>query len=92
MPCSRKIRLSDGKEIPAIGWGSGSGGFIGSGQKATDAGVTALAEGIWHIDTAQIYHTEEETAESIRLSGIPREKIWVTTKSAPGRSCGRRRR
>ncbi|KAL1410576.1 hypothetical protein Q8F55_004589 [Vanrija albida] len=80
MVAKRTITFSDGKKIPAVGWGSGSGGFIGSGQRAVDAGVIALKEGILHIDTAQIYKTEEETAESIRLSGIPREKIWVTTK------------
>lgn len=89
MPAQRTITFNDGKKIPAVGWGSGSGGFIGSGQRAVDAGVIALKEGILHIDTAQIYKTEEETAESIKLSGIPREKIFVTTKRELSEALGR---
>jgi diketogulonate reductase-like aldo/keto reductase len=31
----------------------------------------------------EVYQTEKETGESIKLSGIPREKIWVTSKREP---------
>ena len=50
----RKFTLSDGKVIPALGWGSGTGGLASSGSKATDMGVVALKAGILHIDTAQV--------------------------------------
>src|SRR5262249_30363650 len=41
--------------------------------------------GMWHIDTAEMYGTgqvEELVAESIR--GIPRERVFITTKVLPG--------
>jgi 2,5-diketo-D-gluconate reductase B len=40
----------------------------------------ALETGYRHIDTAQIYHNEEETGRAIRESGINRDKIFLTTK------------
>lgn len=30
--------------------------------------------------TLQGYQNEEEVGEGIRLSGVPREEIWVTSK------------
>ena len=50
----RTISLNDGKKIPALGWGNGTGGIQKSGHKATDLGATALRAGILHIDTAQV--------------------------------------
>lgn len=50
----RTIKLNDGKEIPALAWGNGTGGIQQSGQKAVDTGVVALKAGILHIDTAQV--------------------------------------
>jgi diketogulonate reductase-like aldo/keto reductase len=50
----RTIKLNDGKSIPALGWGNGTGGLSRSGQKATDTGVIVLKAGIKHIDTAQV--------------------------------------
>jgi len=47
------------------------------------SGVTgALNLGYRHIDTAQIYGNEKEVGKGIRLSGIKREEIFVTTKVA----------
>lgn len=82
----RTIKLSDGKTIPALGWGNGSGGIMRNSQKAVDCGVAALKAGIHHIDTAQYYETEAETAEAIVNSGIPRGKVWITDKGAFGRN------
>ncbi|ORY32558.1 NADP-dependent oxidoreductase domain-containing protein [Naematelia encephala] len=76
----RAIKLNDGKQIPALAWGNGTGGIQRSGQKATELGAVALKAGILHIDTAQIYGTEEETGHSIKASGINRSDVWVTTK------------
>lgn len=50
----RTIKLNDGKSIPALAWGNGTGGIEHSGQKAIDTGVVALKAGILHIDTAQV--------------------------------------
>ncbi|KAL1405729.1 hypothetical protein Q8F55_007399 [Vanrija albida] len=76
----RTITLSDGKKVPAIGWGNGTGGLASSGSKAVDAGAIALEDGILHIDTAQLYETEAETAASIKKAGVSRDKVWITTK------------
>lgn len=39
--------------------------------------------GVRLIDTAYMYHNEEEVGKAVRESGIPREEIFVTTKLYP---------
>ncbi|WVR05864.1 hypothetical protein IAU60_002890 [Kwoniella sp. DSM 27419] len=77
----RIIKLSDGKSIPALGWGNGSGGLFGNAEDiAVTGGVAALKAGVKHIDTAELYQTEEATREAIEKSGLDRKDVWVTTK------------
>ncbi|WWC99461.1 hypothetical protein V866_006364 [Kwoniella sp. B9012] len=78
---SRTIKLSDGKSIPAIGWGNGTGGLFGNHDPATTSGVQALKAGIYHIDTAEIYKTEQATYEALKQAGVKREDVWITTKN-----------
>lgn len=78
---TRTIKLSDGKLIPAIGWGNGTGGLQKSGNTAVEGGKVALLAGIHHIDTAQYYETEAESTAAIKAAGLPRDKVWITTKS-----------
>lgn len=78
---TRTFKLSDGKSVPSLAWGSGSGGINKEQQLAIDSGIHALKSGIRHIDTAQAYNTEEATGESFRASGLKREDVWITTKS-----------
>jgi diketogulonate reductase-like aldo/keto reductase len=40
----------------------------------------ALAVGFRHIDTARVYGNEEDVADGIRDSGLPRDQVFVTTK------------
>ncbi|WOO80650.1 NAD/NADP-dependent indole-3-acetaldehyde reductase [Vanrija pseudolonga] len=75
----RTVKLLDGKLIPALGWGNASSGLLGGGQKSIDAAKLAIASGITHIDTAQLYRTETETGVAVRESGAE-GKVWVTTK------------
>jgi len=42
--------------------------------------LAALEAGYRHIDTAAMYGNEESVGAAIRMSGIPRENIFVTTK------------
>ncbi|KAK4689727.1 hypothetical protein P7C73_g370, partial [Tremellales sp. Uapishka_1] len=71
------IALSDGKKIPFLAWGNGTG----DGKTTpVELGVTALKGGITHIDTAQIYGTQEETTKSINEGGFKRSDIWITSK------------
>ncbi|WRT63947.1 uncharacterized protein IL334_000874 [Kwoniella shivajii] len=77
---TRTIKLSDGKLIPAVGWGNGTGGLFGNQEDSITSGIEALKAGSRHIDSAQAYQTEEAAASAIKQSGLKREDIWVTTK------------
>ncbi|GAA5863884.1 hypothetical protein JCM3774_001188 [Rhodotorula dairenensis] len=73
--------LADGRTVPALAWGNGSGN---ARKTALESGVLAIKAGIRHIDTAQGYYNEEETGKSIQQAtkeaGISVEDIYVTTK------------
>ncbi|MBN8920253.1 MAG: aldo/keto reductase [Rhizobiales bacterium] len=64
-----------GAEYPAIGFGT-----LELGEKTAPLVSQAIRDGYRHIDTARKYGSEEGVGEGIRLSGVPREDIWVTTK------------
>ena len=71
-----KLRLNDGNLIPQLGLGVWQ---IGP-AKTSDAVLAALEANYRHIDTASAYGNEESVGAAIRTSGIPRERIFVTTK------------
>ncbi|MTV82147.1 aldo/keto reductase [Secundilactobacillus folii] len=71
------IKLNDGTEIPAIGFGTFQIPNDGSTYSAVKE---ALADGYRHIDTAVAYFNEAEVGRAVRDSGIPRKDIWVTSK------------
>ena len=82
MTASHDIPTVDGNgaAIPVIGLGT-------SGLRGSDcvrAVETALAEGYRHIDTAVMYGNEAEVGQALKASGVPREKVFVTTKVLPG--------
>ena len=62
-----------GAEIPAIGFGTSSLGDCG------EIVATALKVGYRHIDTAWKYGTERGVGEGMRVSGVPRSEIFLTT-------------
>ncbi|WP_125588029.1 aldo/keto reductase [Companilactobacillus jidongensis] len=71
------IKLNDGNEIPAIGFGTFQIPNDGSTYKAVKE---ALEFGYRHIDTAVAYFNEGEVGKAVNDSGIPRDQIWVTSK------------
>lgn len=71
------MKLNDGNEIPAIGFGTFLIPADGSTYKAVK---TALDLGIRHIDTAVAYFNEQEVGQAVKDSGIEREDIWITSK------------
>jgi diketogulonate reductase-like aldo/keto reductase len=71
-----KLQLSDGHLIPQLGLGV----WQISAGKTADVVLAALEAGYRHIDTASAYGNEESVGTAIRMSGIPRESIFVTTK------------
>ncbi|KAL0472114.1 aldose reductase [Neurospora intermedia] len=75
-PLSKTHKLNTGDEIPAVGLGTWQS-KPGQVEKAVEA---ALRAGYTHIDTAYAYGNEKEVGQGIKASGVPREKIWLTTK------------
>jgi 2,5-diketo-D-gluconate reductase A len=70
------IRLSDGVEIPQLGFGV----FQVPPEDTQRVVEDALEVGYRHIDTATAYRNEEGVGAAIAAAGIPREELFVTTK------------
>lgn len=68
--------LNNGEKMPAIGFGV----YQIPKDQTKEAVLNALKIGYRKIDTAQSYFNEEGVGEAIKESGIPREKIFITTK------------
>ena len=74
---NKTMTLANGQTIPVLGYGT----WRNNDPKECVNGVKwALEHGYRHIDTAQMYGNETEVGEGIRLSGVPREEIYLTTK------------
>ena len=76
---TRTVMLSSGYEMPINGIGT----YSLLGDECYDSIRSALSSGVWLIDTAYMYHNEEEVGRAIRDSGIPREETFVITKLYP---------
>ena len=70
--------LLNGNKIPALAFGT----WLIDNKDAPRCVKLALEAGYTHIDSAQAYGNEEGVGKAIRESGIPREKIYLTTKVA----------
>lgn len=62
--------------MPAVGLGTWQS-KPGEVERAVEE---ALRCGYRHIDTAFAYGNEKEVGVGMRLSGVPRKQIWLTTK------------
>ncbi|MEV0347978.1 aldo/keto reductase [Nonomuraea sp. NPDC050680] len=67
---------SDGVQVPQLGFGV----WQVPSDEAEQVVTAALEAGYRHIDTASAYGNEEGVGRAVRASGIPREKLFVTTK------------
>ncbi|PVH67765.1 Aldo/keto reductase [Cadophora sp. DSE1049] len=81
--------LPDGRPIPTLGYGTGTAWFKKAGDSTLDSKLvesakTAIKLGYHHLDTAEAYNTEVELGAAIRESGVPRTKLFVTTKVLGG--------
>lgn len=74
-----KLKLNNGIEMPQFGLGT----FTASNDACRDACLVALKNGYRHIDTAHAYGNESGVGDAVKESGIPREKIWITSKLWP---------
>lgn len=76
IPC---ITLRNGVEMPLLGYGTSH-----HGGHSHQALVHALKHAHYtHIDTAERYGSERNIGEDIKTSGVPREKLFITTKVWP---------
>ena len=71
---AEQITLNNGVKIPQLGLG------VFQMTNTVDAVKWALLAGYRHVDGAAIYGNEEGLGHGVRLSGIPREEIFITTK------------
>jgi len=71
-----KIKLSNGVEMPLLGYGV----FLVPPQEAEQCVTDALEVGYRLIDTAQAYYNEEGVGTAIAKSGVKREDIFLVTK------------
>ncbi|KAI1145611.1 NADP-dependent oxidoreductase domain-containing protein [Nemania diffusa] len=81
--------LKDGNAIPLIAFGTGTAWYKDDMDGPIDLKLIkilkhALSKGFVHIDCADSYGTEREVGIAIKESGIPRNKLFVTTKVLDG--------
>ena len=76
---TRTVKLNSGYEMPLNGIGT----YSLTGDECYNSITSALNSGVRLIDTAYMYHNEEEIGRAIRDSGVPREEIFVITKIYP---------
>jgi 2,5-diketo-D-gluconate reductase A len=70
------LRLSDGVEIPQLGFG-----LFGAPPEGTRGAVElALEVGYRHLDTAAAYGNEKEVGAALAASGLSRRDYFITAK------------
>ncbi|MFD7716395.1 aldo/keto reductase [Streptomyces sp. NPDC059814] len=72
----QSVTLNNGVEMPILGFGV----YQIPADKTERAVSDALAAGYRLLDTAAAYGNEEAVGRAIKISGIPREDLFVTTK------------
>ena len=77
MKTDRTYQLSNGIEIPSIGFGTWQ---TPDGDVAVESVKHAINCGYRHIDTAQGYGNEASVGKAVRECGVPREELFITTK------------
>ena len=76
---TKTVMLNSGYPMPLNGIGT----YSLTGDTCATSVSEALKRGVRLIDTAYMYHNEEEVGRAVRESGIPREDIFVITKLYP---------
>ncbi len=75
-----QIRLNDGTDLPATGFGT----YLMNGSAGVQGMVSAIQQGYRLLDSAFNYENEGAVGEAVRRSGIAREALRVVSK-LPGR-------
>ncbi|MDO5409820.1 MAG: aldo/keto reductase [Lachnospiraceae bacterium] len=72
-----KIKLNNGLEIPAIGFGTWK---APTGEITIEAVKNAISSGFRFIDCASVYGNEKEVGFGIQAGGVAREELFITGK------------
>jgi diketogulonate reductase-like aldo/keto reductase len=75
-----QVKLNDGTDVPAIGFGT----YSLNGNEGAGAIAQAIRNGYRLLDSAFNYENEGALGEAVRRAGIPREELRITSK-LPGR-------
>lgn len=70
------IKLNNGIEMPILGYGV----FQVSPEECERCVLDAISTGYRLIDTAQAYYNEEGVGNAVAKCGIPRDRLFLTTK------------
>lgn len=70
------VRLSNGVEMPILGYGV----YQVSPEECERCVSDALSVGYRMVDTAQAYYNEEGVGNAVKKSGIPRNELFIVTK------------
>ncbi|MFC7328465.1 aldo/keto reductase [Marinactinospora rubrisoli] len=70
------VTLNNGVRIPQLGFGV----WQVENSKVVEPVRVAIEAGYRSIDTAAVYGNEQGVGEGIRLSGVPRDELFVTSK------------
>ncbi|KAK1832742.1 NADP-dependent oxidoreductase domain-containing protein [Podospora conica] len=81
------LKLSDGNEIPMLGYGLGTIYFkknasSGFDEATVSHAVAAINAGYTHLDGAEAYANEAELGAAIARSLLPRSSFFITTKTS----------
>ena len=71
------VKLNNGVEMPILGFGVYQITDLAACENSV---LDAIEAGYRLIDTAAAYQNEEAVGRAIKRSGIPREKLFITTK------------
>ena len=72
----RKIKLNNGIEIPTLGFGV----YQIDEKHCEQAVLNAIDVGYRLIDTATAYQNERQVGNAIKVSGVDRKDLFITTK------------
>lgn len=70
------LKLNNGKEIPALGFGT----WDLRGTECEKCILDAIEVGYRLIDTAQMYGNEKEIGNALKKTSVPREELFITSK------------
>ena len=70
------LTLNDDHTIPQLGFGT----YLVPPEKTAESVRAALETGYRHIDTAEMYDNEGGVGEGLRVSGLARDKVYITSK------------